>query len=296
MSACAYSGCLNKAPRAHKSEKAFHVSAGVPAQLLQRTQGDACEHSSDESDAPQPRDPLREQPHLAECHQRHQPQPTAAHAQRSNGCIIEAAGSEAANADLAQPQEQDSAGQQSTSVGPPVPELPCMHSNAPAPACMPDAGKRNNHTEGGRDGSNTQPSNPLFEKRFLEQHDREAAVPCGEKTDRMKQEAKLDGPVSKSTDMRASESDIEGPATPACDVHKASVAAAPKQPLSSPDAAMLQRQVDLLKEQVRQVITIFYYYYCYTLCLLFLPNDTRCVCRQDAGKGCQNIIFTQGIC
>ncbi len=246
-------GCPSKASSTRKGGRVFPVSAGAPEKLLQRTRGDACEHSSDESDVPRPRSPLREQPHSAERCRRGFPGQAAADAR----CMIDgsspaAVAGKAAPESVAQPPEQFFTEQQSMAAGQTLPGQPCQPYVASAPAPLPEAVHRKTHAadECNEHSTQTHPSNPLFRQGFGEPHDRASAAFPEEEEDTAEPVLPMEDRVSRQPERGASESDIEGPATPAYDVHNATVAA-PQQPLSSPDAAMLQRQVDLLKEQVR---------------------------------------------
>lgn len=210
--------------------------------------GDACEHSSEESEVPKPRRPFQKQPLSAERRPPHDSWQEAADVECRNMCSTKSLGSTALQADVCLAEIQH--GNQRPSSCQAVKGLSCQANTrpyAPGPAALPDTAES---TLQAHQMSNiTGHSNPVVEERVLEQQHGPAAVTSPQDESSMEDVSLPDRAISRFRGGKASGSEVEGPATPGGAVPE-TLLTAPQQPLASPDTAMLQRQVDMLKEQV----------------------------------------------
>ena len=213
---------------------------------MERMWGDACEHSSEESEVLKPRRPLQKQPLSADRLDSWQ-----GAAECRNKGSTESSGSRAVHAEVCLPEEQK--GSQRPPPCQAVQGHPCQADtgpHAPAPTAVPDAAECSLQAhQMSREGI-TWHSNPVVEEQISEQQRGPAAVTGQQKESSMEDESLPLGALSSTTtDGKANGSEVEGPATPGGGVPEA-LLTAPQQLLASPDTAMLQRQVDMLKEQV----------------------------------------------
>ncbi|BDA41937.1 probable SCL-interrupting locus protein homolog at N-terminal half [Coccomyxa sp. Obi] len=246
-----HTGCCRKVQVAPKTVGAASSAACAPQQLMERMWGDVREHSSEESEVPQPRRPFQKQPLSAGRRPPHHSWQGAADEECRNKCSTESSGSRALQAEVTLPERQNASLRPS----------PCQAGqgfscqansglHAQAPIVLPDAAECSLQAHQMSYEGITWHSNPVVEER--QQQHGPAAVTSPQNESSIEDGTLPLGALSSTRDEKASGSEVEGPATPGAAVPE-TLLTAPQQPLASPDTAMLQRQVDMLKEQLEEL-------------------------------------------
>lgn len=169
-------------------------------------------------------------------------------------CSTEPLGSTALQAEVCLAEAQH--GSQRTSSCQAVQGISCQANTGPraaAPDAVPAAAVCSLQARQMSSEGITWHSNPVVEIRVVEQQQPPAAISSAQIKSSMEDGSLPLRALSSTRVGKACGSEVEGPATPGGALPETSLTA-PQQPLASPDTAMLQRQVDMLEEQVGSLL------------------------------------------